>query len=45
MTGAQQWAIDVCMEAKLDVQVATGVVFLGGDVGPFSPYIPSGAFL
>jgi hypothetical protein len=45
MTAAQQWAIDVCMEAKLDVQVATGVVFLGGDVGTFSPYIPSGAFL
>jgi hypothetical protein len=45
ITAAQQWAIDVCMQAKLDVQVATGVVFLGGDVGPFSPYIPSGAFL
>lgn len=45
MTAAQQWAIDVCVAAKLDVQAATGVVFLGGDLGPFSPYIPSGAFL
>ena len=33
------------MEAKLDLHTDTGVVFLGGDVGPFSPYIPSGAFL
>jgi GNAT superfamily N-acetyltransferase len=45
MTAAQQWAIDVCIAARLDLQVATGAVFLGGDVGPFSPYIPSGAFL
>jgi hypothetical protein len=33
------------MEAKVDLFTGTGVVFLGGDVGPFSPYIPSGAFL
>ena len=45
ITGAQQWAIDVCIEAKLDLHTDTGVVFLGGDVGPFTPYIPSGAFL
>ena len=45
ITAAQQWAIDVCMEAKVDLHTDTGVVFLGGDVGPFSPYIPSGAFL
>jgi len=45
ITAAQQWALDVCMEAKVDLQTGTGVVFLGGDVGPFSPYIPSGAFL
>jgi GNAT superfamily N-acetyltransferase len=45
ITAAQQWAIEVCMEAKVDLHTDTGVVFLGGDVGPFSPYIPSGAFL
>jgi hypothetical protein len=45
ITGAQQWAIDVCVKARLDLITNTGVVFLGGDVGPFSPYVPSGAFL
>jgi predicted N-acetyltransferase YhbS len=44
ITAAQQWAIDVCLEARLELR-PTGPVFLGGDVGPFSPYLPSGAFL
>lgn len=45
ITAAQQWAIDVCMQARLDLHTDTGVLFLGGEVGPFAPYIPSGAFL
>ena len=45
LTGRQQWAIDVCIEARLDLQADCGCVFIGGDVGPFSPYLPSGAYL
>jgi GNAT superfamily N-acetyltransferase len=45
MTGAQQWALPVLFEAGLEVSGAAGPVFLGGDVGGFSPYLPSGAFL
>jgi GNAT superfamily N-acetyltransferase len=45
MTGAQQWALPVCFEAGLDVSGARGPVFLAGDVGGFTPYLPSGAFL
>jgi GNAT superfamily N-acetyltransferase len=45
LTVRQQWAIDVCVEARLDLQADCGCVFTGGDVGPFSPYLPSGAYL
>jgi GNAT superfamily N-acetyltransferase len=41
----QQWAIDVCVEARLELRAGGGAVFLGGDVGPFRPYLPSGAYL
>jgi GNAT superfamily N-acetyltransferase len=44
LTGAQQWAVRVCLEAGLALS-PDGPVFLGGDVGPFAPYIPSGAYL
>ena len=45
LTVRQQWAIDVCLEARLDLQADCGCVFTAGDVGPFSPYLPSGAYL
>ena len=45
LTARQQWAIDVCVEARLELGVTSGAVFVDGDVGPFTPYIPSGAFL
>jgi GNAT superfamily N-acetyltransferase len=45
MTGAQNWAIGPCLDAGLELKTDIGGVFLGGDVGPFSPYLPSGAYL
>jgi GNAT superfamily N-acetyltransferase len=44
LTGSQQWAIDVAVAARLELRVA-GAVFLRGDVGPFRPYLPGGAYL
>jgi hypothetical protein len=35
----------VLFDAGMEVCGARGPVFLGGDVGGFSPYLPSGAFL
>jgi GNAT superfamily N-acetyltransferase len=45
ITARQQWAIDVCVEARLELEPDCGCVFTGGDVGPFAPYLPSGAYL
>jgi len=45
MTGRQQWAIEVCLDHRLDLLADCGCVFTGGDVGPFAPYLPSGAYL
>jgi GNAT superfamily N-acetyltransferase len=45
LSGAQQWAVLPCVEAGLDLYGDGGAVFLGGDVGPFAPYLPSGAYL
>jgi GNAT superfamily N-acetyltransferase len=45
LTATQAWAVDVCLDAGLELRTSAGVVFLDGDVGPFSPYLPSGAFL
>jgi GNAT superfamily N-acetyltransferase len=44
LTGAQQWAIDVAVEAGLELRPA-GAVCVRGDVGPLRPYLPSGAYL
>jgi hypothetical protein len=44
LTAAQDWAVRVCVEARLEL-TAGGAVFLAGDVGRFRPYIPSGAYL
>jgi len=45
LSARQQWAIRVCVEAGLRLDADEGCVFTGGDVGPFSPYLPSGAYL
>jgi predicted N-acetyltransferase YhbS len=45
LTERQGWALDVCLDAGLDLQVAPSVVFTDGEIGPFRPYLPSGAFL
>jgi GNAT superfamily N-acetyltransferase len=45
LSARQGWAIDVCLDARLDLRADAGCVFTGGDVGPFSPYLPSGAYL
>jgi hypothetical protein len=44
ITSAQNWAIDVVLEAGLEISMH-GAQFLRGDVGPFRPYLPSGAYL
>jgi predicted N-acetyltransferase YhbS len=45
LSALQSWALPVCLDAGLELGSHRGAVFLGGDVGPFSPYLPSGAFL
>lgn len=45
LTATQPWAVDVCLEARMELHADEGCVFLGGDVGPFHPYLPSGAYL
>jgi GNAT superfamily N-acetyltransferase len=45
ITATQQWAIRPCIDAGLELVADGGAVFLGGDVGPFVPYLPSGAYL
>ena len=44
ITSSQQWAARVCVEAGLELS-GGGAVFVDGDVGRFTPYLPSGAFL
>jgi GNAT superfamily N-acetyltransferase len=45
LSAKQQWAIEECRDAGLELRANHGGVFVDGDVGPFTPYIPSGAFL
>jgi hypothetical protein len=45
ITSAQSWAVAPCLEAGLELRMDLGSVFLDGDVGPFQPYLPSGAYL
>jgi GNAT superfamily N-acetyltransferase len=40
----QQWAIDVAIQAGLELR-PRGAVCLRGDVGTFRPYLPGGAYL
>ena len=44
LTGAQRWAVDVALEAGLELRLSKAV-FLRGDVGPFRPYLPAGSYL
>jgi GNAT superfamily N-acetyltransferase len=45
ITSAQSWAVAPCLDAGLDLHVNSGALFVGGDVGPFTPYLPNGAYL
>jgi GNAT superfamily N-acetyltransferase len=45
LTERQAWAVPVCLDAGLRLSTDSGPVFVGGDVGRFTPYLPSGAFL
>jgi hypothetical protein len=45
LSALQSWAIPVVLEAGLQLRSGSGALFTGGDVGPFTPYLPSGAFL
>ena len=45
LSALQSWAVPVCLDAGLELRAGTGALFTGGDVGPFAPYLPSGAFL
>ena len=40
----QQWAVEVAVAARLELRLG-GAVCLRGDVGPFRPYLPGGAYL
>lgn len=44
ITGAQQWALRVALDAGLRLTV-DGAVCVRGAPGPLAPYLPSGAFL
>ncbi len=44
LTAEQGWAIGPALDAGLALSV-NGAVFVRGDVGPFRPYLPSGAYL
>jgi GNAT superfamily N-acetyltransferase len=45
LSALQAWAVPVCLDAGLELRGGSGALFTGGDVGPFTPYLPSGAFL
>jgi hypothetical protein len=40
----QQWAIDAALDCGLDVKPG-GPLFVRGDPGPMTPYLPSGSYL
>ena len=45
ITAAQQWAVAAVLDAGLDAAARTARCSSRGDVGPFTPYLPSGAYL
>src|SRR4051794_17166391 len=44
VTAGHDWAVQACLAARLALS-PDGPLFVRGDVGPFAPYLPSGAFL
>jgi GNAT superfamily N-acetyltransferase len=44
ITSLQDWAIGPVLDAGLSL-TNDGAVFVRGDIGPFRPYLPSGAYL
>jgi GNAT superfamily N-acetyltransferase len=44
LTATQGWAVGVLLDAGLALEVHNAL-FVRGDVGPFRPYLPSGAYL
>jgi ribosomal protein S18 acetylase RimI-like enzyme len=44
ITGSQNWAVPVVLEAGLSLSPA-GPICVRGDLGPLTPYLPSGPFL
>jgi GNAT superfamily N-acetyltransferase len=44
ITARQQWAVGVALATGLDLRPQSAV-FLRGEVGPFTPYLPGGAYL
>ncbi len=44
LTAGQDWAVEVCLQARLALST-DGPLFVRGEVGPLRPYIPSGAYL
>jgi hypothetical protein len=44
ITSLQGWAIGPVLDAGLSL-TNDGAVFVRGDIGPFRPYLPSGAYL
>ncbi len=45
LSALQAWAVPVCLDAGLQLRAGSGALFTAGEVGPFTPYLPSGAFL
>ena len=43
LTGAQQWAIDVALAARLPLR-PSGCLAVRGPVGPLTPYLPAGSY-
>jgi GNAT superfamily N-acetyltransferase len=44
MTAGQDWAVEVCLAARLSLVPGTPV-FVRGELGPMAPYLPSGPYL
>jgi hypothetical protein len=44
VSAGHDWAVRACLAARLAIS-PDGPVFTRGDVGPLSPYLPSGAYL
>jgi GNAT superfamily N-acetyltransferase len=44
VTGAQQWAVEVALAARLTLRPGSESLCVRGTPGPMSPYLPSGIF-